>query len=428
MLTSWVPELLLKIPEAESRIEGRGRRAAVGVVSCRPTDDVPKAIRQAAELIGGMGEVVKKGDTVFIKTNADPQVVHIEPSFAMEIVKMAFDCGARRVLMNKYRGYSAEKYGAELVDIETPPFVRVKVPGGGIVHSDYVFGPVLIEADVVMTIQRMKTHPTTEVTLGMKNLFGLLPSKVARLHSRWFIHFRPLVWEQLMAMSPPESGLNEFLIQKGLLTWDDDSCRGRLVDINVTWPPSFTVLDGIVAMEKSGPWGGEPVESNLLVVGYNPVATDIVGAYLMGFNPDVMPLFKLAEKRGLGPSRLSDVKVYGKSLEEVRFKCAPAPLIPREDPKTGIIYTERDSYVAPAKQEVYSSFPELAEYVEKPDMVNTWITKETEESERLRLTAEGEDLRETKAPVVKLAFTRSGRWMEVWLHPWTRKVVGILPP
>ena len=170
------------------------------------------------------------------------------------------------------------------------------------------------------------------------------------------------------------------------------------------------------------------MESNLIVVGYNPVATDMVGAYLMGFNSEVMPLFQLAEKKGLGPSRLSEVKVYGKSLEEVRVKCAPAPLIPMEDSKTGVIYTERDSYVVPAKQEIFSSFPELAEYVEKPDMIDAWITKETAESERLRLTAEGENLRETKAPVVKLAFTRSGRWMEVWLHPWTRKVLGILPP
>jgi uncharacterized protein (DUF362 family) len=428
MLTSWVPEILLKIPEGETRIERRCRRAAVGVVSCHPTDDVPRAIKQAAELIGGLGEVVKKGDTVFIKTNADPQVVNIEPRFAMEIVKMAFECGARRVIMNKYRGYSAEKYGAELVDIEKPPFVRVEAPGGGLVHNDYVFSPVLMEADVVITIQRMKTHPTTEVTLGMKNLFGLLPSKAARLHSRWFIHFRPLVWEQLLAMNPPESGLNEFLIQKGFLIWDDDFCRGRLIDINVTWPPSFTVLDGIVAMEKSGPWGGKPVESNLIVVGYNPIATDMVGAYLMGFNPEVMPLFKLAEKKGLGPSRLSDVKVYGRGLEEVRFKCAPAPLIPREDSKTGVIYIEQNSYVSPAKQEVYSSFPELAEYMEKPDMIDAWITKETVESERLKLTAEGETLKETEVPVVKLAFTRSGRWMEVWLHPWTRKVLGILPP
>jgi len=430
-LKSWVPDFMLNVPEAQPRVTQRTRMRRVGIVHCRPTDDISTATRKAAGLIGGLQEVVKPGDTVFIKTNADPKVAHVEPMFIVEVAKMAFECEAKRVMMNRDRGYTAEKYGVEPINIDAPPYVRVNVPGGGSAHSDYVFNETLLEADVLVTVQRMKTHPTTEVTLGMKNLLGLLPSKPARLHTRGLIHYRELDWEKVRALNPEEKGFMSVLEGKGMLIWDDEVCRRRIVDVNTAFPASFTVLDGVIAMEKSGPWDGVPVESNLVVVGYNALTTDAVGAALMGFNPIPMPLFKMAEEGGLGIRDPRMIDVLGETIAEAMFPCQPAPLIIALAAEIGCIYEDKTAFTTAAREAVLthpSSQPELRRFVEHPDMTNVWFDNSTINTGMLKATEVGLGYNGKTIPVVKVAFTREYRWVEVWLHPGTQKVLGVLTP
>jgi uncharacterized protein (DUF362 family) len=56
----------------------------------------------------------------------------------------------------------------------------------------------------------------------------------------------------------------------------------------------------------------------LIVAGTNALATDMVGAHLMGFEPEEISTFEWAAKAGMKPSRLEEIEVRGKRLEEVR--------------------------------------------------------------------------------------------------------------
>jgi uncharacterized protein (DUF362 family) len=56
----------------------------------------------------------------------------------------------------------------------------------------------------------------------------------------------------------------------------------------------------------------------VIVAGTNPLATDMVAANLMGFDPPEIPTFTWANKAGLRPERLEEIEVRGEPVEKVR--------------------------------------------------------------------------------------------------------------
>ena len=125
----------------------------------------------------------------------------------------------------------------------------------------------------------MKTHIATKVTLGMKNMFGLIPDKFkAKYHAK---------------------GISKVI-----------------VDINTVIKPNLTVIDGFVAMEGKGPTDGDPVKMDLIIAGKDPVATDATCARAMGIDPHEISHIRTAHKKGLG--KIDDVEIIGSKLEDVR--------------------------------------------------------------------------------------------------------------
>lgn len=135
----------------------------------------------------------------------------------------------------------------------------------------------------IVDVPKLKTHSTTTVTLGMKNLFGLIPHK-------WKFRYH----------------------RKGI--------SKVVVDINSVVKPSLVVIDGFVAMEGSGPVGGDPVKMDLVVAGRGVVETDYVGARIMGFDPQGITHLRMAVERGLGSP---DCDVVGERIEDVRRSFRP---------------------------------------------------------------------------------------------------------
>jgi hypothetical protein len=56
----------------------------------------------------------------------------------------------------------------------------------------------------------------------------------------------------------------------------------------------FCLMDGIVGGERDGPISCDPITPGVLMAGHNPVAFDVVGSTLMGFDIDKIPLVKRA--------------------------------------------------------------------------------------------------------------------------------------
>ena len=154
--------------------------------------------------------------------------------------------------------------------------VKLKVPNGETLQSITV--PRLVTESAVISAAKLKTHLNTTVTLGMKNMFGLLPDKFKGKYH-----------------------------MKGI--------SNVLVDINTVLKPALTVIDGFVGMEGEGPVDGTPVQMNLIIAGKDVVATDATAARVMGFNPYEIKHIRKAYEKGLGSS---EAQIVGEKLETVK--------------------------------------------------------------------------------------------------------------
>jgi uncharacterized protein (DUF362 family) len=158
--------------------------------------------------------------------------------------------------------------------------IKLDISNGETLQSIIV--PRLVVESAVISAAKLKTHINTTVTLGMKNMFGLLPDKFkGKYHMK---------------------GISKVV-----------------VDINTVLRPIFTVIDGFVGMEGRGPTDGTPVQMNLIIAGSDPVATDATAARVMGFNPYEITHIRKAYEKGLGNS---ETQIIGEKLETVkrRFK------------------------------------------------------------------------------------------------------------
>jgi uncharacterized protein (DUF362 family) len=154
--------------------------------------------------------------------------------------------------------------------------VKLAVPNGEVLKSITV--PRLVTESAVISAAKLKTHVDTGVTLGMKNMFGLLPDKFKGKY-----HLK---------------GISKVV-----------------VDINTVLKSALTVIDGFVGMEGEGPIDGTPVQMNLIIAGTDPVATDATACRVMGINPYEIKYIRKAYEKGLGSS---EAQVLGEKLETVK--------------------------------------------------------------------------------------------------------------
>lgn len=145
---------------------------------------------------------------------------------------------------------------------------------------------ICVDADLYVSIPKLKTHNRAKVTLCLKNQWGLLDFKERQDYHRTGLH-EPIAY-----------------LAKGVR-------------------PQLTIVDGIVGLEGNGPILGAPKKADLIVVGTDAIETDIVGSQLMGHDPRQVEHISRAVEFGLGRW---DVDVRGLSIAEAAVDFVPAPL------------------------------------------------------------------------------------------------------
>ena len=111
----------------------------------------------------------------------------------------------------------------------------------------------LFNADLLVSMPKLKTHHWAGVTLSMKNLFGIIPGAVYG-------------WP------------------KNILHWQ--GIDNSILDINSSLPlPQFAIVDGIVGMEGNGPLQGQAKAAGVLIFGDDFVSVDASAARLMKLEP-----------------------------------------------------------------------------------------------------------------------------------------------
>ena len=343
-LPDYAPEIFPVSVACQKREIGR----KVALLRCAEDEDLLTKTRQVIALLGGIEAVIQKGDKVFVKVNGtmarpkgDGAVVDAQVLWA--VVEEAYAAGAAEVAIGdaglldrggtlsifEQLGYreAAQATGATLIDLNLPLFARVTVPGGGLAYRSLLIREELRAFGVVLNVPKMKNHGATGVTLGLKNMFGMTPMNPIMGFSKASFHGE--VPEGGLVQSTPQGRLarqyaGEFL--EGLPAGgSNDKLARAIVDHNLVFPSSLVVVDGVIGMEGKGPWSGDPIRANVLVAGYDLVATDVVVARLMGYVPKETPLFHYAVQAGLGDLDFESIELVGDAFEdlEMAFKHNP---------------------------------------------------------------------------------------------------------
>jgi uncharacterized protein (DUF362 family) len=180
---------------------------------------------------------------------------------------------------------------ARFVDLNTAAIRRVHLRSRYTDLGELWLPTPVLDADVVVSMPKMKTHHWAGVTLSLKNLFGTLPGRVYG-------------WP------------------KNVLHWA--GIEQSILDIAGSVRPGYAIIDGIVGMEGNGPISGEPIASGVLVFADDPVAADAVGASLMGFDPAQIPYISEAG-RFLGQADRSQIEHRGEDPERLANRFARPP-------------------------------------------------------------------------------------------------------
>ena len=143
----------------------------------------------------------------------------------------------------------------------------------------FFFPRSIVEADLVVSMPKIKTHHWVGVTCALKNMYGTLPG----VKYGW-----------------PKNVLHHAGIPE------------TVVDINASLPRTITIVDGIDCMEGDGPIMGTLKPMGLVVVGINPTAVDATVCRLMQIDPAQIPYLRLAVGQ-LGPLRDANIEQLGEA-------------------------------------------------------------------------------------------------------------------
>ena len=169
------------------------------------------------------------------------------------------------------------RHGIECINLRhVKDKVKLEVPSCETLKTITV--PRIVAESAIVSAAKLKTHSSTGVTLGMKNMFGLIPDKFkAKYHAK---------------------GISSVIL-----------------DINSIIKPALTVIDGFVAMEGKGPIHGNPVQMNLIIASKDVAAADAVGCQVMGIDPHTYSHIRRAQEKGIG--NIDNLEVVGEKIETV---------------------------------------------------------------------------------------------------------------
>lgn len=293
--TWYIAREITRAPEAPAFIarvpDYRGNLAAV--------------IRQGLSELG-LAEKDIKGRRVLLKPNlVEPRIskehINTHPAVVAGAAEAFLQLGASSVVVAEGAGHRRDTFMVlelsgladvlienriPFVDLNSGPVIEI-INGGGIsALASLAVHAALTEADLVVSLAKMKTHHWAGVTLSMKNLFGIMPGEIYG-------------WP------------------KNVLHWA--GLEEVILDINRAVRPQVSIVDGIVGMEGDGPILGTPARSGVLVMARNSVVADATCCRVMGIDPSKVSYLKRASE-SLGPVAEDRIEQRGERIDSVRTR------------------------------------------------------------------------------------------------------------
>ncbi len=223
--------------------------------------------------------VLLKPNLVAARKPYDPACT--DPRFVRAAAELVLDYGGRPLIGDSPAFASAQRVmgrchmtdlladlAIEIVEFEPGP-IRL-LPNGQRIR----IARQAAECDLALNMPKVKAHSQLLVTLAVKNLFGF----VVGIRKPW-LHMRL-----------GDSGLPRLLAALPALL-----------------PPLVTLCDGVTAMHRTGPIGGEPLALGLTAGSADPVATDTALLAALAIPLEQSPVWRACRDLGLRGSRLADI-------------------------------------------------------------------------------------------------------------------------
>ena len=286
-VASPIPDTDSPIPNPQSPIPSPSPYHLVAVKGGTPDVMFTKGM----EALGGIQAFVKKGQKVVVKPNigwdvSPERAGNTNPTLVEEIVKQCYQAGAKEVYVfdntcdNWERTYrnSGISQAVKNANGKIAPgnaegyYQEVDVPSGAVLKKAKVH-ELLLSSDVVINVPILKHHGSTQLTMSMKNLMGV-------------------VWDRRF--------------------WHRNDLHQCIADFATYHKPTLNVLDAFYVMKDNGPRGAsmdDVVQMNSLLISTDMVAIDAAGAKMMGKEPSDIRHMSIAAKAGVGRIDLTALNI-----------------------------------------------------------------------------------------------------------------------
>lgn len=259
-----------------------GAAAGIAVAITRCADYTPRAVDAAVcAALHAAGYAPAAGTRVLVKPNllkAEPGgLCCTHPQVVRAACAYLLDCGcivtvgdspafgsARSVARAIGLDNALAPLGVPIVTLDAA--VTVRLPSG----MDIGISRLALETNAVLSVPRVKAHSQMRLTCAVKNLFGCVAGvRKALAHT---VH--------------GDRG-NAF--------------RALLVEVAQALPPVAALADGITAMDRTGPSGGDAFALGMVAAASSPVAVDTAIYRMLGATPDDIPLWgELRQRNAAG--------------------------------------------------------------------------------------------------------------------------------
>jgi uncharacterized protein (DUF362 family) len=241
-------------------------------------------------------EVLEPYDSVLVKPNLITSHTYktgitTDPIVVKAVIAMIHDLGKKAIVVETEGGITSpdeaihatgmmeviKRLGAEYVNMsKLKDKVELVVENPRKVEK-FKVAKIAIE-NAIITVPTMKLLNHTVITMGLKNMFGMLTTR-----KKYPMH---------------RHGMNNVIY-----------------DIVKTLPPHLSVIDGFYGKEGKGPWQGNPVKMDTIIASVDAVAADATAARCIGINPEIIDHIRWLHEAGVG--KMNDIKVIGDGIDAV---------------------------------------------------------------------------------------------------------------
>lgn len=254
--------------------------------------------------IGGINSFIKKGSRVLLKVNlitdTPPEVAATtHPAVVGALIRIIQEAGGfcwvgdssggscYGLTSQSYKksqiNVAVEKYGATWKNFDISGAEEIVKEDNVYVKKAFIAKPVL-EADLVISVAKLKNHTLTLYSGAIKNMLGSIPGSGKKI-----IH----------QISPKPNELAD-----------------SLLDIYKLTKPTIGIIDGIIGQDGEGPVRGNPYQANLLMGSSDCLALDAVALELIGYDSQKHPLIAKGISRQLGVGNLDEIEIKGEPFKE----------------------------------------------------------------------------------------------------------------